>query len=98
MKIKLLPSNAEQVAEEILRGDRPPETSDYEVIKHLLTKCKEKGIELSFYRLNKDKVFDIPNEALEDAVDSSVDIRPLEISMQEMQIACDRDIELRPLD
>lgn len=81
MRIKLLPSNAEQIAEEILRGDRPPETSDYEVIKYLLTKAKEKGIELSFYRPERDGVLDIPGEVLGDAIDSSVDIRPLDISM-----------------
>lgn len=91
MRIKLLPSDAEQVAEDILEGDRPPETSDYEVVKYLLIKAKERGIELEFYRLGS------PLENIEDGINNPMKSKPLEISMREMQIACDRNIELRPL-
>jgi hypothetical protein len=96
MRIKLLPSTAAQIAELMLNGLIPAQTSDYEVIEHLICQAKERGMELTFYREEADRSID--SEVMEDAIATSVDLRPVvELSMAQMEFACEQNIEMRPI-
>lgn len=71
MRIKILPSQAHQIACDIFAGRMPPETNDLEVLALL---ADYDGIE--FYRMDGDVEKLIDAETLLDAIDDGVDLRP----------------------
>lgn len=81
MRIQLLPPNADQIAEEILSGERPPETDSTEVLEWLVDLAQERGLELEFYRIDNTR--------------GRPEI--IELSLKQMTIAVERSIEIRPM-
>jgi hypothetical protein len=86
MIIKLLPPQAKQIAEDILEGLLPPETSDLEVISWLLRLDPE----LTVYRIDEftqngggDRRLSIPTK--------------VQFSPREILIALENRIEMRPI-
>jgi hypothetical protein len=60
------------------------------------TKPKHLDIPGAFYREEARR--SIPQEVMEDAIASSVDLRPVvELSMAQMEFACEQNIEMRPI-
>ena len=86
MQIKLLPSTAKQIAEDILNGVLPPETSDLEVL-YWLSKLDP---ELSVYRLDEFN----QNGGGDRRLDAPVKV---EFDAKQVEIALENNIEIRPI-
>jgi hypothetical protein len=86
MIVKLLPIRAKQIAEDILAGLLPAETSDLEVISWL----SELDPELTVYRIDEFNQNGGGNRRLNTPV-------RVEFTPSQVRIALEHDIEMRPV-
>lgn len=86
MQIKLLPSSAKQIAEDILNGTLPPEISDLEVIQWL----SQLDPELTVYRIDEFN----QNGGGGQRLDTPVRV---EFTAVQVKIALENNIEMRPI-
>ena len=77
MRIQLLPPNADQIAEDILSGKRPPETDSTEVLEWLVKLAQERGLELEFYRIDSTETIELSLKQMTIAVERAIEMRPI---------------------
>lgn len=78
LRIRLEAPHAKQIAKKILDGSFRPVVANYEIVAELLTQAKNRNVPICFYREDKNGIVEITSDEMKVAVDSDIEMRPLE--------------------